>query len=191
MESLLRKCAYVQPSFIAPTSVFMPTQHTKNPPRLALGLDPGIAQTGYAIIERFPNRYILHHSGMVYTSSREALGTRLNAHYKTIRELIAEHSPDLVSIEAVFFNKNISSCISTASVIAIAELAGTQAGIATFQVKPQAVKSAVTGIGTASKTAVKRMVNRLLAVEITSDHESDAAAAAIAGLLQPHLPNVP
>ena len=43
----------------------------------------------------------------------------------------------------------------------------------------------VTGVGTASKTAVKRMVNKLLAVEITSDHEADAAATAIAGLLPP------
>ena len=90
-----------------------------------------------------------------------------------------------MSIEAVFFNKNISSCLSTASVIAVAELASVQASIPTFQVKPQAVKSAVTGVGTASKTAVKRMVNKLLAVEITSDHEADAAATAIAGLLHP------
>ena len=111
----------------------------------------------------------------------------MNTHYATIRELLTEFSPDLVSIESVFFNKNISSCISTASVIAIAELAGVQASLPTLQILPQAVKSAVTGTGTASKTAVKQMVNKLLAVDITSDHEADAAAAAIAGLLRPHL----
>ena len=152
---------------------------------IALGLDPGIDNTGYAIVQRFPNRYHLLHSGLIYTSPRAPLGNRLDTHYSTIRELMAEFNPEIVSIESVFFNKNISSCISTASVIAVAELTGVQASIPTLQVKPQTVKSAVTGVGTASKTAVKRMVNKLLAVEITSDHEADAAATAIAGLLPP------
>ena len=151
---------------------------------IALGLDPGIDNTGYAIVQRFPNRYHLLHSGLIYTSPRAPLGNRLDTHYSTIRELMAEFNPEIVSIESVFFNKNISSCISTASVIAVAELAGVQASIPTLQVIPH-VKSAVTGVGTASKTAVKRMVNKLLAVEITSDHEADAAATTIAGLL-PH-----
>ena len=168
----------------------MPTKESrqsKNAHRLALGLDPGIGNTGYALVQRLPSRYQLLHSGVIFTSPRAPLGYRLNIHYATIRELLTEFSPDLVSIESVFFNKNISSCISTASVIAIAELAGVQASLPTLQILPKAVKSAVTGTGTASKTAVKQMVNKLLAVDITSDHEADAAAAAIAGLLRPHL----
>ena len=155
---------------------------------LALGLDPGIGNCGYAIVQRLPNRYHLLHSGVIYTSSRAPLGVRLQTHYSTIRELLTEFSPDLVSIESVFFNKNISSCISTASVIAVAELAGVQTSIPTLQIKPQAVKSAVTGVGSASKSAVKRMVNKLLNVSLTNDHETDAAATSIAGLLEP--PNI-
>lgn len=97
---------------------------------------------------------------------------------------MTEHSPDLVSIEAIFFNRNISSCISTASVIAIVELAAQQACVSTLQIKPQAVKSAVTGNGSAGKSDVMAFVNRLLNTEISRDHEADATAAAIAGLLQ-------
>ena len=152
---------------------------------LALGLDPGIGNCGYAIVQRLPNGYQLLHSGVIYTSPRVSLGNRLQTHYSTIREVLTEYSPDFVSIESVFFNKNISSCISTASVIAVAELASVQAGIATLQIKPQAVKSAVTGVGTASKSAVKRMVNKLLNASLTNDRETDAAATGIAGLLQP------
>ena len=124
----------------------MPTKQSlqsKNTYRLALGLDPGIGNCGYALVQRFLNRYQLLHSGVIYTSPRTPLGYRLDTHYATRRELLTEHSPDLVSIESVFFNKNISSCISTASVIAIAELAGVQASIPTIQILPQAVKAAV------------------------------------------------
>ena len=152
---------------------------------LALGLDPGIGNCGYAIVQRLANRYDLLYSGVIYTPPRTSLGTRLQTHYLRIREVLTEYSPDFVSIESVFFNKNISSCISTAHVIAVAELASIQAGIATLQIKPQAVKSAVTGTGSASKSAVKRMVNKLLNASLTNDHETDAAATAIAGLLEP------
>ena len=68
--------------------------------------------------------------------------------------------------------------------IAIAELASEQMGIPVLQIKPQAVKSAVTGTGSASKSAVKRMVNKLLAADIRDGHEADVVAAAIAGLLK-------
>ena len=163
----------------------MPTKQSpqsKTAHRLALGIDPRIGNTGYAFVQRSPNRYALLHSGVIYTSPRAPLGYRLDMHYATIRELLTEHSPDLVSIESVFFNKNISSCLSTASVIAIAEFASVQAHIVAIQIKPQTVKAAVTGTGTASKSAVKQMVNKLLAVDITSDHEADAASA-IAGVI--------
>ena len=152
----------------------------------AFGIDPGIGNTGWALVERLPSGYCLLHSGVICTAARTPIGKRLNTHYSMIRKLITEHSPDLVSIESVFFNRNITSCISTASVIAICELASEQAGIPTIQIKPQAVKSAVTGSGRATKTAVKKMVNRLLDAKFTNDHEADATAAAIAGLLQQH-----
>ncbi len=124
----------------------MPTKESrqsKNAHRLALGLDPGIGNCGYALVQRLPSRYQLLHSGVIFTSPRALLGYCLDTHYATIRELLTEHSPDLVSIEAVFFNKNISSCLSTASVIAIAELASVQAHIVAIQIKPQTVKAAV------------------------------------------------
>ena len=149
-----------------------------------LGIDPGIGNTGWAIVKHEANRYEHIDSGVILTRTHAPIGKRLDTHYKMIRQLITEHSPDLVSIESVFFNRNITSCISTASVIAIVELAAQQAGVATLQIKPQAVKSAVTGNGSACKADVMKFVNRLLNTEITRDHEADASAAAIAGLLQ-------
>ena len=152
----------------------------------AFGIDPGIGNTGWALVERLPSGYCLLHSGVICTAARTPIGKRLDTHYSKITELLTEHTPATVVIESVFFNRNITSCISTASVIAVAELACEQSGIPTLQIKPQVVKSAVTGSGTASKQSVKKMVNKLLGANIASDHEADSAAAAIAGLLQQH-----
>ena len=151
---------------------------------LALGIDPGIGNTGYAIVERLPSRYRLPRSGVIHAPTHAVLGERLDMHYKVVRELLTEYSPDLVCIESVYFNRNITSCLSTAGVIAICELASVQAGISALQIKPQLAKRAVTGTGTASKRYVNRIVNRLLRVsEIQNHHEADAAAIAITGLL--------
>ena len=151
---------------------------------VVLGVDPGISNTGWSIVKRNGSGYQHIDSGMILTHAHAPIGKRLDTHYTMIRELLTEHSPDIVSIEAIFFNRNISSCLSTASVIAIVELAAQQAGISTLQVKPQTVKAAVTGNGTASKSDVMAFVNRLLNTEMTRDHEADATATAIAGLLQ-------
>ena len=154
---------------------------TKHP--LCLGLDPGIGNTGWALVRRTATGYRLTDSGVISTCPSASLGKRLDQHYTRLHEILKTYTPDIVSIESVFFNRNISSCLSTASVIAIAELTGEQNGIPTIQVKPQAVKAAVTGNGTASKAAVKKMVNTLLKTTISNAHEADAAAAAVAGLM--------
>ena len=149
-----------------------------------LGIDPGIGNTGWSVVKHAAGKYQSVDSGVILTRAHAKIGKRLDTHYTMIRQHLTEHSPDLVSIEAIFFNRNVSSCISTASVIAIVELAAQQAGMPTLQIKPQTVKAAVTGNGSACKAAVMKYVNRLLNTDIKRDHEADASAAAIAGLLQ-------
>ena len=152
---------------------------------IACGIDPGIANTGFAIIERLPTLYRLLRSGSIRTASSAPIGNRLDAIYTEIHALLADYRPRLVALESVYFNRNVSSCISTAGVIAICELAIVQVGIAARQIKPQIAKRAVTGKGTASKRYVNWMVNRLLRSDIKNHHEADAAAIAITGLLHP------
>ena len=152
--------------------------------KTAMGLDPGIGNTGFAFVQRTASGYQLLDSGYRTTSTTDPLCKRLYDLYTPIWLLMDEHKPDILAIEAAFFNKNISSHNSTVGVIAIAELAAFRNGVPTIQIKPQMVKSAVTGRGTASKEHVKRMVNRILSIDICNDHEADAAAVAIAGFLK-------
>ena len=148
-----------------------------------LGIDPGLANCGWSVVHRLQSKYHLITSGCLHTPKTKTLGSRLASIYAGMCQLLTEHDPDRVCIEAVFFNKNVSSCISTASVIAVVELAAVHAEIPTLQVKPQTVKAATGMGGKASKADVKRMVNRLLSADIRNAHEADAAGAAIAGLL--------
>ena len=157
--------------------------HTKHP--LSLGIDPGIGNTGWALVRRTATGYRLTDSGIITTPANTPLGKRLDQHYSRLYEVMKTYTPDLMAIEAVYFNRNISSCISTASVIAIAELAACQLGIKVIQVKPQMVKASVCGIGKASKAQVVKMANRILKTEIENNHTADAIAVAIAGLLMP------
>ena len=151
--------------------------------KIVLGIDPGIASTGWGVVKRLPDHYALLNSGLINTPSKTALGERLKTHSLEIRHLLETHRPDLVAIEAVFHNRNISSSISTGQVIGIVEVSCCEMGIPTLQINPQFVKSAVMGVGTATKDAMIRSVNRLLGVEVKSPHVADAVACAVGGHL--------
>ena len=149
-----------------------------------LGIDPGIGNTGWAVVAKSKNgKYSLIDRGVSQTSAKLSTGERLAAHEACFYGVIAKHSPDFIAIEAVYFNKNISSNNSTAKVIGIAEVVAHHAEIACVEVQPQLVKAAV-GIPGGEKSDVMRHVNLLLDTEITNHHEADAAAAAIAGFLK-------
>ena len=152
--------------------------------KLVLGIDPGIASAGWAVVKRLPNRYALVDSGLITTPSKTPLGSRLKTHFTQAQSVLDQHRPDLVSIEAVFHNRNITSSITTASVIAVVELACELSDIPTLQIIPQMVKASLTGVVSASKEDMVRAVNQVLGVEVKSTHIADAVACAVAGHLK-------
>lgn len=150
-----------------------------------LGIDPGLANTGWAVINRKKSGGFQHlASGVIRTESDACDAVRYATIYNAVNALIAEHTPDVLSIESVYFNKNVSSCLSTASVIGVVLLSAELSQLPSIQVRPQSVKAAVIGVGRASKAQVQKMVSKLLGVDIENAHASDAAAVAMAGLLQ-------
>lgn len=153
----------------------------------ALGIDPGLANTGYAVISRNSvGKCHLLDSGSIKTNPKQTQAARLLAIYQDISQLIHAHHPNIVAIEKVYFNRNVSSAITTGGAIGVCLLASEIAGIESQLVTPQEAKAAATGGGSATKAAMKRYLCRLLGTEIRNHHTADAAAIAIAGLLQPH-----
>lgn len=150
----------------------------------ALGIDPGLANCGWAVVGRNrKGKFVLLESGTIQTGKEKPESARLLEIYQQISERIFTSSPNIVVVERVFFNENVTSCLTTSGVAALCLLAAEQAGIETQASTPQQVKSAVTGTGKASKEQVQRMVATLTGQELKNAHAADAAACAIAGLL--------
>jgi len=151
--------------------------------KLCLGIDPGIANTGLAIVSRdLVGKFQVVDYGCIKTASSNGEGSRYTVIYSEISKLLIANTPNIVAIERVFFNKNVSSALTTHGAVAICQLSAAQIGIESVLLKPQAVKAAI-GFATADKAKVKQMVAKLTGAKIRSAHANDAVAVAIAGLL--------
>lgn len=151
----------------------------------AIGIDPGLANTGYAIVTRNPRgQFRILESGCITTDKKAPTSTRIATIYTQISDLLAIHAPDIMAVEEVFWNRNPSSCLSTAGISYICLLAAEQAKIVSLLVSPQKAKSFATGSGRASKEQVKRFIEKLTGEHLTHSHAADAAAVGIAGLMQ-------
>ena len=155
--------------------------------RRCLGIDPGLANTGYTLVCRkhATEQFTLLQSGCIQTETSSSQAKRLLKIYQEISELIHVHTPNIVAIERVYFNRNVSSAITTAGVIGVCLLAAEQLGIESLLLTPQQAKAATGGTGSAGKKQVQRMISHLTGSVLKNRHAADAAAVAIAGLLHP------
>lgn len=146
-----------------------------------LGLDPGLADTGYGVIEARGGkiRHLTH--GTFRTKAGRPQGERLGVIYQGLTELLKEFSPSAAGIEALFFAKNRTSAIPVAEARGVLLLALHQWEVPSFEYPPQEIKQALTGSGRAEKHQVQEMVRLLLGLtEVPNpDHASDALGAAI------------
>lgn len=155
-----------------------------------LGIDPGLSNTGWAVVSRDRHgAFGIVDCGCITTDKKQSKPERVHQIYNHICEILQNLVPDLLAVERVFFNKNPSSCLSTAGVSYLCLLAAEQAGIRSLFFTPQQVKSAVGCSGSGSKSDVKLFVSQLTNTTIKNSHTADAAAAAIAGLLKMRVPS--
>ena len=148
---------------------------------IILGIDPGIANTGYGIVQSNAARVQPLHFGNIQTTPKTASEERLKIIYDTVMELIAQFEVESVVLEDIFFSKNVSSAFVVGEVKGIIKLAAANSGVPVGIYTPLQVKQAVTGYGKAPKTQVQKMVQTLLKLkEIPRpDHAADALAISI------------
>lgn len=146
-----------------------------------LGIDPGLAHTGWGLIEGHTNR--LHHikHGTIHTAADTEHAVRLLEIHTKIEALIQEYHPQFVAVEALYFAKNRRSGIPVAESRGVVLLAAARASVASRSYTPLEIKQALTGNGRAEKQQVQEMVKLMLGLASmpTPDHASDALAAAI------------
>lgn len=148
---------------------------------LVLGIDPGIAQTGWGVVDIVGQRYRPVSYGVVRTTTSKSMEQRIHAIANDIGKLAVDYKVEMVSIEDIYFAKNVSSAMGVAKVIgAIIQQLSLQ-GIPVQLFTPLQIKLAVTGFGTAEKHQVQEMVRLLLKLEKvpSPDHAADSLAAAI------------
>ncbi len=146
-----------------------------------LGIDPGLAHTGWGVIEVAGTRKSCLAYGCIVTTADEALSFRLKRIYDGIDQTIEMYHPTEVGVELVYFGANSKSAIATGQARGAALVATANHGLLVGEYTPLQIKQTVTGVGSADKTQVQYMVRSLLGLDHTPhpDHASDALAAAI------------
>ena len=158
-----------------------------------LGIDPGTAVTGYGIIRKEGrNPLTLVECGVIRTRPRDDLANRLAEIYDGVDELIRRHKPGVLSIEDIFYARNVRTTVVLGHARGVILLAGVQAGLEIHEFPPAEIKKAVAGTGAATKLQIQFMVTRLLRLK-SAPQPTDAAdgvAAALAYALMPDLPRI-
>jgi crossover junction endodeoxyribonuclease RuvC len=160
---------------------------------IVLGIDPGTASTGYGVVKGDGLGLVsLVECGVIRTHAREPLASRLVEIYDGVAELLQSHRPDVLSVEDVFYAKNVRTTVVLGHARGVVLLAGQQAGVEIVELPPADIKKAVVGTGSATKEQVQFMLTRLLRLK-SVPQPSDAAdgvAAALACLMRTRLPTI-
>lgn len=144
-----------------------------------LGIDPGLSVTGYGLVEGLqPPR--AHVAGVIRTDAEGAVPERLAELFRGISQVITDTKPDVIALETVFTNRNLQTAISVGRASGVALLAAAHASLPVYEYVPTAIKSAVTGDGSAKKDQVQQMVARLLRLGEAPKPADAADALAIA-----------
>ena len=143
-----------------------------------LGIDPGIATVGFGVVDSRAGRQTYVACGTINTPAHTPLSNRLDQIYRDMEELISAFRPDVISVEELFFNTNITTGISVAHGRGVILLAAFRCGVPVREYTPSQVKQAVVGYGKAEKRQVIAMVSRIL--NMPSPPKPDDAADALA-----------
>ena len=146
-----------------------------------LGIDPGYATVGFGIIQGNRTQQRLIQYGVMRTPADMPFSERLKQIYDDTCLLIQQFTPDVMAVEALFFNKNEKTAISVAHARGVLLLAGESMGVPMFEYTPLQIKQAITGYGRADKKQMMEMVRRLLNMNQipTPDDAADALAVAL------------
>ncbi|HEU4878277.1 MAG TPA: crossover junction endodeoxyribonuclease RuvC [Gemmatimonadaceae bacterium] len=157
---------------------------------IVLGIDPGTAVTGYGVVsgDRGGQARLIE-CGIIRTKARDPLASRLQEIHSGVVELIQRHRPDMMSIEDVFYARNVRTTIVLGHARGVILLAAADAQIEIAEYPPAEIKKAVVGTGSATKEQVQFMVTRILRLKSPPQpaDASDGVAAALACLMSSHM----
>jgi len=148
---------------------------------IILGIDPGLAHCGWAVIDTGDNGNQLISCGCIETEKSEDFAKRLGRIYNQVKKLCRQYKAKELAIESIFFAKNVKTAISVAQAMGAIKAAAQNSGVAVFEYTPLQIKIAITGYGRASKEQIIKMVGESFKKKevISNNHAADAAAVAL------------
>lgn len=148
---------------------------------IILGIDPGIANTGYGLIKAVSSTFTPLGFGCIRTTPKAESEQRLKIIYDELVQLTDEYQPEIFVLEDLIFSKNVSSAFAVGEARGVTKLVAARMNRQVYNYSPAQIKQAVVGYGRASKRQMQEMVKLLLQLkEIPRpDHAADALAVAI------------
>lgn len=146
-----------------------------------IGIDPGTGILGFGVVDIVAGKSKMVTAGVVTTPAHTPLDVRLEDIFDSLTEIIAETKPEIMSIEKLFFARNVTTAMSVSHARGVAMLAGRKARLEIAEYTPMQIKQTLTGYGKADKKQVQEMVRIQLGLKDVPkpDDCADALAAAI------------
>jgi crossover junction endodeoxyribonuclease RuvC len=145
-----------------------------------LGIDPGSETLGWGVVDGSKSRYALAGFGTIKSSPRHQFSKRLLNIYNRVAEIMAEYSPDVLSVEDTFYAVNVGVALKLGQVRGLMLLLAEQRGLEIAEYAPRLVKQTVVGYGNAEKHQIQEMVKILLRLKTVPTPHDAADALAIA-----------
>ena len=145
-----------------------------------LGIDPGYAIVGFGVLDADRGKARLVRCGAINTTAGTPMPLRLLQIQEDLETLIRDFSPDVMAIEELFFNTNVTTAIGVAQARGVILATAARLGVRIFEYSPSQVKIAVVGYGKAEKRQVMEMTKRILGLSAVPKPDDAADAVAIA-----------
>jgi crossover junction endodeoxyribonuclease RuvC len=154
-----------------------------------LGIDPGTGILGFGVIDIQGRNIQMVDAGVIRTPVKEDDAVRLLTIYEELTDIIAANQPELMSVEKLFFARNVTTAMTVAQARGVVLLCAKQADMTIFEYTPMQIKQAITGYGKADKKQMQEMVKVLLKLQEVPkpDDCADALAAALTHASVAHL----
>jgi len=151
-----------------------------------LGIDPGLVNTGFGVISSINNNFELIDYGVIKTNSKDKLSNRLKIIFNEVNQLINKYNPKVLSIEEIFYSKNVKSSLLLGHARGVAMAAASVNEMLVYEFAARKVKQSLTGNGNAHKDQVRFMVKNLLKMNEApkSEDASDALGIALCYMFQ-------
>lgn len=152
-----------------------------------IGIDPGTGILGFGVIDITGSKLTVVDAGVITTPAHTPLDERLEEIFDGLTGIVADTNPDVMSIEKLFFARNVTTAISVAHARGVAMLVGRKAKMPIAEYTPLQIKQTITGYGKADKKQMQEMVR--LQLGLKEIPKPDDAADALAAAITHHLMN--